>query len=39
MAGPPNDDAELAALHRWQRHKDDQHPLLSAYLRQQDPDG
>jgi hypothetical protein len=37
MAGPPDDDREIEALHRWQRHKDDEHPLLADYLRRQDP--
>ena len=26
-------DSEMAALCRWQQHKDDQHPLFSSYLR------
>jgi hypothetical protein len=26
-------DRELEALHRWQQHKDDQHPLFSGCLR------
>lgn len=29
-------DAALAALRRWQHHKDDQHPQLSRYLRGND---
>jgi hypothetical protein len=37
QAGPPDDDRELEALRRWQRHKDEAHPQLSAYLRRHDP--